>query len=234
MLREHPIKPYCYYQYGKYPDVQAIVESYNIDLQAFIDALQGLNFPFYRSLQGDLLDWCANSVFGLKRPVISTGNATLGSFAGQVISNSLVTNGFLKGESSIGFQKLSDDLFKKVIAWHVFKRDGIDFNIAWLKKRIARFIAEDFFDDNYNSSLISIELPVRKKIPYFGCIGMNLTNSIAINSFINPNIFFIDSNSKWTIKIKDNNPNSISFKWLMKSKMLEIPFCNDYEVIIDA
>ncbi len=106
------IPSYLYQQYADDVDLQAFVASYNVLAQEYVDWFSTISLPVYTGplIEGSLLDWVAEGLYGIRRPTLS------------------------------GTTVVDDDVFKRVISWHFFKGDGQVFNIRWLKRRVMRFL----------------------------------------------------------------------------------------------
>jgi hypothetical protein len=135
------IKSYVYQEYSDDDDVQAFVASYNQIAQQALDFFNQLNYPVYTqpNITGAFLDWVANGLYGIQRPVASsTQIGTIGPF------NTYAYNSWpfdrLSITSTVSYEYISDDLFKRIITWNFYKGDGQYFNTKWLKRRIVRFL----------------------------------------------------------------------------------------------
>lgn len=157
------IPSYLYVQYQDDDHLQAMVEAYNIYAQAYLTYLNGLNLPIYSAatISGSLLDWVALGIYGFTRPVFSNpGTPGRGPF-NTWLFNSITYNTGTAGLPS-GFTLASDDIFKRVLTWHLYKGDGKVFSVSWLKRRVARFIYGLNGEDRVvNPYLISVDITGR-------------------------------------------------------------------------
>lgn len=138
---QNTILSYLYWQYQDDDNLQGFVAAYNTMTQEYITWFNAINLPIYTSdtITGDLLDWVARGLYGIARPSLSSGSPdSIGPFNTWAL-NSLAFNGSLI-DSSPDFIVTSDDIYKRCITWAFYKGDGRQFNIRWLKRRIARFI----------------------------------------------------------------------------------------------
>ena len=75
----------------------------------------------------------------MARPALSSGrNRDLGPYNTNMY-NTLAYN----QKKRVGAQNVTvttDDLFKRIMTWRLYRGDGKVFNIQWLKRRIARFL----------------------------------------------------------------------------------------------
>lgn len=133
------IPSYLYEQYADDDNLQAFVRAYNAEMQEYVDWFNTVNLPIYTGLSGALLDWVAEGLYGISRPALSSGrNPDLGPY------NTSVYNFLMYNETRrIGAQNVTvttDDLFKRIMTWRLYRGDGKVFNLRWLKRRIARFL----------------------------------------------------------------------------------------------
>lgn len=135
------IPSYLYQQYNDDADLQAFVDAYNELAQQYVDLFNTLNLPVYTNsvISGTLLDWVAQGIYGLQRPLLPSGQAQLvGPYGTQAFGDIIFGNAELVGSSD--FFATDDDTFKRIITWEFFKGDGTVFNIRWLKRRVLRFL----------------------------------------------------------------------------------------------
>jgi len=133
------IPSYLYVQYNDDDDLQAFVASYNAMTQAYVDWFNSVNLPIYTGLEGLLLDWVAQGLYGLTRPSLSSGqNNDIGPYDSFMFNQVAYNQRIVVGPSNI--IATSDDIFQRIITWDWYKGDGRVFNIRWLKRRIMRFI----------------------------------------------------------------------------------------------
>ena len=136
------IPSYLYQEYQTDDELQAFVQAYNQLAQEYINTFNSINLPIYTSnyITGALLDWVAEGLYGMTRPILLTGKIqTIGPFDTYDL-NSITFNGVQYiGPPDVA--ATTDDIFKRIITWNFYKGDGRHFNIRYLKKRIARFLA---------------------------------------------------------------------------------------------
>ena len=74
---------YLYLQYQDDDNLQAFVDVYNSQAQEYLDWFYSISLPVYTSdtISGSLLDWVAQGLYGMPRPVLATGvNQNLGPY----------------------------------------------------------------------------------------------------------------------------------------------------------
>jgi hypothetical protein len=154
------IPSYLYEQYADDENLQAFVDSFNGLSQEYLDWLNAVNLPIYTGdmIAGDLLDWVAQGLYGIKRPVVSFSQFDV---IGPFNTYQLNTLGFnvQKNVGSSTLFTVTDDIFKRVITWNFYKGDGSQTTINWLKRRIMRFLrgtngADPGIDNTYQVSIV--------------------------------------------------------------------------------
>ena len=132
-----PAQPYV--QYNDDPAIQAFFTAYNNLTQQYLNAFNSLNLPIYPLLSGNLLDWVAAGLYGFTRPTLVSGTLPrLGALDTQAFNTVPFNTDYHTGK--LVYTPVSDDIFKRIITWHFYKGDGTNFDIRWLKRRIARFL----------------------------------------------------------------------------------------------
>jgi hypothetical protein len=132
---------YLYQQYNDDDDLHAFVDAYNQMAQAYISWFANISLPVYTGDQitGALLDWVAAGIYGLTRPVLPSGLSTVIGPYNTAAFNTIPFNDYkLEGPSS--FFVTSDDIFKRIMTWSLWRGDGLTFDVRWLKRRVQRFL----------------------------------------------------------------------------------------------
>lgn len=135
------IPAYVYQEYSDDSDVQAFFAAYNGMAQQYVDWFNALNLPVYTGapIIGALLDWVGQGLYGITRPVLTTGHGRLQGPLNTYTPNQLSLNRRrIKGGGT--FYTVTDDIYKRVLTWHLYKGDGKIFSVFWLKRRILRFL----------------------------------------------------------------------------------------------
>ncbi len=138
---QNTIKGYIYEEYNDDDNVVALMDGYNAYSQAYLDYMNGLELPIYTNgtIVGTLLDWVANGLYGFPRPGLpSPGYPAIGPY-NTAIYNTISYNGYTPPVNST-FTLTTDDIYKRCLTWLFYKGDGHQFNIKWLKRRVARFL----------------------------------------------------------------------------------------------
>lgn len=141
---------YLQYRDDKY--LQSFVDSYNSYSQEYVDTFVDLNFPIYNTKTELLLDWVGANIYGIFRPVLSEGTAYTKGAINTWAFDSIAFNG-RKRRSNSTYTPTTDDVYKRVITWHHWRGDGEYFNMAWLKRRIMRFLTNADVSQTYDISV---------------------------------------------------------------------------------
>lgn len=94
---------------------------------------------YFSNMSGPLLDWCAAGIYGISRPVLSTQSGTNIGAWNSYAWNTLPWDG-ARITTSGTVKIASDDIYKRVLTWHLYRGDGNVPSIPWLRRRVARFI----------------------------------------------------------------------------------------------
>lgn len=161
-----------YEQYQDDDDLQAFVAAHNRLAQQYLDFFNSIQLPIYTNplIAGALLDWVAENLYGMRRPVMFSGSHVgLGGY-NTVELNFLAYN----EKATTGVNRVDtadDDIFKRVMTWNLYRGDGTTFNVMWLKRRIKRFLIGEYgaappIDNTYEVSVtygsrgvLNIKLP---------------------------------------------------------------------------
>src|SRR6185437_2221710 len=159
------IKSYLYKQYQNDDDLQAFVAAFNAATQTYVDWFNSVGLPFYPGLTGDLLDWVANGLYGLKRTSLTqSASGAVGPLNTEDL-NASPMNQFTA--PTVTYYSITDDIFKRILTWNLYKGGGKRFCMKWLKRRIMRFfvganglepnpLAADFVVGPENTQAISV------------------------------------------------------------------------------
>lgn len=138
---QNVIPSYLYQEYSDDEDLQAFVDSQNAIAQGYLDWFIQTPLGLYTAsnINGGLLDWVGEGVYGISRPVLSTGRTFLEAGYNANPYNTVELDGLVYTQT--GTASLSDDdIYKRVLTWNLYRGDGQMFNMLWLKNRINRFL----------------------------------------------------------------------------------------------
>ncbi len=131
---------YLYQKYSDDDNLQAFVASFNAIAQNYLDWFSGssdiLGLGVYTSslMTGPLLDWLAKSVYGIARPQLSLASAGGGAY------DTVPWDTTAWGTQNITYQGINDDFYKRVLTWYLYRGDGRQASVMWLRRRVARFL----------------------------------------------------------------------------------------------
>lgn len=132
---------YVYQQYHDDENIVAVSNAINEYGQEYFDYSRDLKLFLYTDLSGDLLDWVGSGLYGIERPVLSIASYAYSGEYNTTVYNGLIPfNGMSVTTESEATYTVTDDIYKRILTWHVYKADGHVFTIPWLKRRIKRFL----------------------------------------------------------------------------------------------
>lgn len=133
---------YLYVQYNDDQNLRALVQAQNEYAQSYLDTMLALNLPNYTQdgVSGTLLNWVAEGLYGQMRPALSTV-ATQG-YVGAYNTAPYATLAYNVYRLKVpnAFIAASDDTFRRCLTWVLYRGDGPQFSIRWLKRRVMRFL----------------------------------------------------------------------------------------------
>lgn len=138
---QNVIYAYPYLEYSDDPNVSAFFQSYNSLAQGYLDWFNQTPLGLYTSpnINGPLLDWIGNGIYGIARPVLSNQSSSLTAGYNSAPYNTVPYNG--STFTSSGSAALaSDDIYKRAMTWDLYRGDGQMFAMGWLKNRVNRFL----------------------------------------------------------------------------------------------
>lgn len=231
---QNVIKSYLYQEYSDDDDLQAFVDSFNSVAQNYVDTFNALNLPVYTGsiIFGALLDWVAEGLYGMSRPALSSGKKLSRGPLNTYALNTWQIGRFALIEPG-DIVATNDDIFKRILTWHLYKGDGKTFNIRWLKRRIMRFLIGENgsapnIDETYQISVTfgpNGEVSIRlldsiRTITSGALLGSFLLNTMRLNQL---NTIFTSFAPL---------PNVAIFKEAVDSGALELPFQFSYTITI--
>ena len=136
------IPAYPYVQYQDDDNISAFFDALNIYAQGYVNWFNSLDLPIYTKspVEGTLLDWVAAGLYGIGRPglPVSEGSPDKGP-VNTFTTNFLPVNGFIPGTPDT-YISVSDDFFRRILTWSLYRGDGDFPSPVWLKRRINRFL----------------------------------------------------------------------------------------------
>lgn len=137
-----PWKSYLFYQYHDDPNLRVFVDAFNGVAQDYLDWFNALNFPIYAGktlITGTSLDYLMNNLYGIKRPALPAAMIADRGPYNSVPFNTMEFNAYTKREVAETYTS-TDDIYKRIATWNLYKGDGYVFSVPWLKRRIQRFL----------------------------------------------------------------------------------------------
>lgn len=136
---------YPYQQFSDDTDINALFSATNEIAQSVLTWMLDHPLALYMrpALSGGLLDYAAYCLYGIARHQV--GYSQITNIAGAINTmpvNTLDIDDNQLPRTSMRFT-LTDDIFKRILTWHLYKGDGVQFSIPWLKRRIMRFLSGD-------------------------------------------------------------------------------------------
>jgi hypothetical protein len=169
---QRQIPSYLYQQYQDDDALQAFVAAQNVLQQDWLNWFNQINLPVWFSLSGALLDWVGQGLYGYPRPTLSYTQAVdLGGYGTAFYGQ--LAYGMSIPLSTTTLLPVNDDIYKRMLTWHLFKGDGFQFTMRWLKQRIHRFLngANGFLAVNDTTEDVSVT-----------CSGTTFTVTLASSS----------------------------------------------------
>jgi hypothetical protein len=160
-----------YVQYNDDESLQAFVDGFNQLAQEYVDFFATAFLPVWPTLTGDLLSWVGRGVYGIRRPIVPSGSVRFVGPYNSTAYNTIPYNGhgYVNSPASAA---ASDDVYKRVLTWALYKGDGRQFTTEWLKRRVERFLVGvdglgDPLQDTYNVSVTIVAAVVTIRIVDF-------------------------------------------------------------------
>lgn len=135
------VPTYVYNQFSDDADIQAFFAGVNETSQGYVDWFNTTPLGLYTSpyIIGPLLDWVGQGVYDIPRPVLSSQTTTSTAGYNSAPYNTVAYDG--QSVSTSGTASLaSDDIYKRVMTWTLYRGDGQVFSMQWLKNRVNRFL----------------------------------------------------------------------------------------------
>lgn len=211
---------YLYEEYADDPDLQAFIAAYNAGQQTMQGWFWSNILAYWPGLQGDILEWCGEGIYGLPKTSVATAaSQALGPLNTEVL-NSATLNSFVPSAQTV--YALSGDMYQRILTWHLYRGDGRNFSIRWLKRRIVRFL------------LGTNGLDPQPELPGFtvGCENTQAI-SVAFSLVSGSNLCTVTINQTLLSLLATIAPNVLSvFSAAFEGGSLELPLQYSYEVVL--
>lgn len=220
------IPSYLYQQYQDDPDLPAFIQAYNGLAQDYINTINDLNLPIYTNslIAGGLLDWVAAGLYGFPRPSLSSRvTRTEGEFNTYQFNTRML--GVPHFVVNVVQDQVTDDIFKRILTWHIHKGDGRYFTVRWLKRRIMRFL----YGENGSNPIIDQTYRISILFGSDRTITIRFINQIAsVTSSAILGGFMLNTRMMGSVNLTHTSlsplPNQQVFKDAVQSAVLELPF----------
>ena len=224
------IKASPYFEYADSDDTTAFFNSLNSLGQQYLDWFNDTPLGVYTdpSISGPLLDWIANNLWGIYRPVISTSSTFVLAGYNSFAYNTLPYDSMNYIQSGTA-QIATDDIYKRLLTWILYLGDGKQMSIQWLRRRIARFIYGADGGDIDIGLIANINIAIPSK-----SIVTGAWNSMSWDLLPWDGGGSVTATAKHALSISVPNNNGIGpiFADLVNGGYLPLPFQLSYEVNI--
>lgn len=229
-MMETVVPTYVYGQYADDPDIQAFFAGLNTTAQGYVDWFNNTPLSVYtnENINGPLLDWTATGIYGISRPVIGTTATTTKGQVNSYAANTLAANRHLIRRSGT-VSVATDDIYKRVLTWHLYLGDGRQMTLDWLRRRIARFLYGENGADIPVDYLKYVSIS-RPNLPPVGAANTYAANTYAVNTHRARAQF---ARHALQIKIPNNHTGQI-FQVLLSQGYLAIPFQVRFTVVLSS
>jgi len=137
-MLQNTLPAYLYQQYAADDNLQAVIAAYNAATQTIVSAFASQNLAYYPALSAPLLQWVAEGLYGTQETALASPiTPATGPLNTVMLNTTLLNTGTPASET---YYNITDDIFKRILTWNLYKGDGKRFCMRWLKRRIARFI----------------------------------------------------------------------------------------------
>lgn len=224
------VPAYLYQQYFDDDDLQGFIAVLRKEFQGYLDWFNQTPLSVYTnaSINGSLLDWIGSGLYGIRRPVVSTGSSR--SIAGYAALPYAQTAYLERVKVTTGSAFLvNDDIYKRTLTWHAYLGDGRNVSIHWLRRRVARFLYGANGTDvpvDYLANVSIIQPPISfsaayRSVPY------------ATQAYITRKNRRVVAAHALQI-IVPNTPVSVAFQDLVEQGYLALPFQVRFSVLITS
>lgn len=221
------IPSYIYRQYADDDNVHAFFIAFNQLAQGYLDWFNATPLAVYTGagIVGPLLDWVGANLYGIPRPVLSSSTSYINGALSTVPLNTFQVN-FQNVQINGTATLVTDDYYKRVLTWWLYKGDGQQMTIPWIKRRVARFL--------YGVNGADVAYPLGAglqpsvDVSYGtsgGAIGTLPVNTAAVN--------LNEASPSGTIAIiVPASPAAETLASLIQNGLLALPFQNNFEVTL--
>ena len=209
---------YAYHEYADDPYFQAFVSAYNRISQGYLDWSNQNPLALYTdsNVSGAMLDYVGNNLYGIARPVISTTSSTRYGAINTRSIDFMAWNGFRRIQSGTA-QVANDDIYKRTMTWFLWRGDGVQMSVEWIRRRVARFLYGAGGTDFDLGLLSNVSITSLFRFPR-GAMNTSSIDRMGMNTFLGANYH------QMRIIVPASSPISNTFKILFGSGYLPTPF----------
>lgn len=223
------IPAYIYKQYQDDENILAFADGINSLSQEYLDWFNQTPMGVYTNsnVAGALLDWVGNNLYGLFRPTISTSSITS---SGELGTNTLGTHtiGTLTVTNSGTAQVANDDIYKRLMTWFLYRGDGVQMSVEWVRRRVARFIYGAYGADIDVGLITNVGIALPTDSTTLGS-----TNSFAVNTqAVNTSVPITITQSHALVITVPNIAMGNTFQTLFNGNYLPLPFQVNFKVVL--
>lgn len=215
---------YPYDEYSDDENVGAFFNAYNQLAAGYLQWYQQTQMAIYTqsTVTGKLLDWVGNNLYGVTRPIIPNQPSLVGPVNTTAVNAQAVNAAYVQqGLASY----VSDDIYKRMLTWVLYKGDGQQMSLIWLRRRIARFLYGANGADITVDKLANVGLEL-SATEWIGAWDTTVFNTLQFNEMRNLPPRTI------TATIPSGTGASQVFQQLAQSGMVPFPFQLSFEVVI--
>jgi len=135
------LQSYPYLQYSDDANIQAFFDAYNALTQSYLQWFNSTPLGVYTNpaINGPLLDWVAQGLYGITRPVFATTTSLYLAGVNSDAVDTIPVDGFVYSSSGTAIVA-TDDFYKRYLTWFLYLGDGRYFNTHVLRMKVARFL----------------------------------------------------------------------------------------------
>jgi len=138
------IGAYPFRQYADDPNIVVWFDTFNSAAQQYLawfsgQTGEGVLLGAYQGLTGAVLQWIAAGLYGVSyyNALASPTQEAIGPLNTETLNSEPLN--FFAAPSTTSYQ-VTDDVFKRILTWNLYKGDGKRFCVRWLKRRVMRFL----------------------------------------------------------------------------------------------
>lgn len=224
------LQAYAYQEYADDEYVQAFVSAYNRISQGYLDWSNQNPLALYTNsnISGEMLDFVGNNLYGISRPVISTFSRTISGELGSNVLGDHTMGTLVITESGTAIVA-NDDIYKRTLTWYLYRGDGMQMSVEWVRRRVARFIYGAYGADIDVGLITNVGIALPADSTTLGS-----TNSFAVNTqAVNTSVPITITQSHALVITVPNIAMGNTFQTLFNGNYLPLPFQVNFKVVLE-